>query len=102
MTKKHTQGKWEITGKTECINQISIGIRNKSGIDPIGCAYGKGVEAEANARLMAASPELLSAVKDCESYARSMSIFQNSDEGAELARRCHEVIIKVGGQENDN
>jgi len=32
----------------------------------------------------------------------SIGIRNNSGEGADLARRCRDVIIKAGGQENDN
>jgi len=48
----HTPGPWAVGGGTGMFNQVAI--------DPsIGCAYGAGDEVVANARLMAASPEML-------------------------------------------
>ena len=54
---KHTPGPWVVRdGGTGYINQI--------GIDPsIGCAYGAGEEVDANARLIAAAPEMLNALR---------------------------------------
>lgn len=53
----HTPGPWSVGGSTGLINQI--------GISPaIGCAYGAGEEVKANARLIAAAPELLVALKE--------------------------------------
>jgi hypothetical protein len=53
---KHTKGPWSVGGPTGCLNQI--------GIDPaIGCAYGAGEEVKANARLIAAAPDLLEALQ---------------------------------------
>ena len=57
-----TPGPWTV-GKdgTGFINQVKI--------DPsIGCAYGRGEEVEANARLIAAAPDLLDA---CVAYIAS-------------------------------
>lgn len=46
-----TPGPWRVGEPTDYVNQIAI--------EPaIGCAYGAGEEVEANARQMAASPEL--------------------------------------------
>lgn len=52
----HTAEPWAVGGKTGLLNQIAI--------EPsIGCAYGAGDEVKANARLMAAAPDLLNAVQ---------------------------------------
>jgi hypothetical protein len=89
---KHTPGVWEITGKTDCINQIGIGIRKTASIDPIGCAYGAGEETEANARLIAAAPELLAAV-------RLMLECDISGGGVMAAQKAaREVIAKLEGR----
>lgn len=56
MSAQHTPGPWRVGGGTGLLNQLAI--------EPsIGCAYGKGNEVEANARLMAAAPELLKACR---------------------------------------
>lgn len=54
----HTPGPWSVGGPTEYINQVAI--------DPaIGVVYGAGHERAANARLIAAAPDLLKALRAC-------------------------------------
>lgn len=65
---RHTAGPWEVCGSTGRLNQIAICRRTKRGIDPIGCAYGAGREAVANARLFAAAPDLLDALEDAMTW----------------------------------
>ena len=56
MNIKHTAGPWNVGGRTGLMNQVAI--------DPaIGCAYGAGDELIANARLIAAAPALLAALR---------------------------------------
>ena len=51
---KFTPGPWRVGGPN--------GYRNQLGIDPtIGAVYGAGAELEANARLIAAAPDLYAA-----------------------------------------
>ena len=72
---RHTPGKWEVIGGTGYQHQIGIGIKFKDGsIDPIGAAYGSGKAAMANARLIAAAPDLLDALED------AMAWFANLDD----------------------
>lgn len=97
----HTKGKWEVTGKTKCIKQINIGIKTEYGIDPICCVYGTGIEAEANARLIALAPELLSVIKDCLSYADAQAVLKQG-EAVELRGKCRVVIKKVEDCNNGN
>ena len=53
---RHTKGPWHVGTGTGFINQVAI--------EPaIGCAYGAGDEVLANARLMAAAPEMLDALQ---------------------------------------
>lgn len=54
---EHTKGPWRVDGPNGYINQIGIG-------PSIGAAYGAGEEVKANARLIAAAPELLEALLD--------------------------------------
>ncbi len=56
---KHTPGKWAVIGTSGYLNQISIGIQHENHIDPIAVAFGIGVQAKANAHLIAAAPEML-------------------------------------------
>lgn len=53
---KHTPGPWSVGGSTEYINQLRI--------EPtIGIVFGAGDEIKANARLIAAAPEMLEALE---------------------------------------
>ena len=53
---KFTPGPWVVGGATAFVNQLSI--------EPcIGAVYGAGEEVKANAHLIAAAPELYSALK---------------------------------------
>ena len=53
---KHTPGPWRVGGRGEYLNQLNI--------EPcIGVAYGHDVELIANARLIAAAPDLLEALE---------------------------------------
>lgn len=52
----HTPGPWRVGGPTGLVNQVSI--------EPsIGCVYGAAEEVQANANLVAASPELYAALE---------------------------------------
>lgn len=56
METKFTKAPWFVAGKTGFVNQIEIA--------PAICtAYGAGEELEANARLIAAAPELFEALR---------------------------------------
>jgi hypothetical protein len=56
-----TPGPWRVGGNSWFVNQIPI--------EPaIGCAYGAGYEVKANARLIAAAPDLLEALKEMLAY----------------------------------
>jgi hypothetical protein len=58
----HTKEPWSVGGPTGCINQLKI---NPS----IGVVYGAGEEIMANARLIAAAPDLLAALQlICSEY----------------------------------
>ena len=54
---KWTPGPWKIGGPTGFVNQISI-------YPAIGIVYGAGQEIAANARLIAAAPDLVEALQD--------------------------------------
>ena len=66
MSEKFTPGPWTVGRSTDCINQVEI--------EPaIGRAYGAGEEVRANARLIAAAPDLYQAlvmVRDADNDCR--------------------------------
>lgn len=64
MRDQHTPGPWRVRGKTF---NLQIAIVGPSGelSDSIAYAWGQNGEAEANARLIAAAPELLEALGGC-------------------------------------
>lgn len=63
MKTKHTPGKWEI--KTPNNSEYEI----KSEYGHVCTIYGRGtIEAESNAELIAAAPELLEALKKCAKW----------------------------------
>lgn len=77
---KHTPGPWRVGGKGEYLNQLNI--------EPcVGVAYGHDIELIANARLIAAAPELLEALEELL-YART-----DKSEGMAIA-----AISKVKGE----
>lgn len=77
-TPKHTPGPWAIT-KPESFDETPMPIIDKRGfrvawVNPYAATWSDGVD-KANARLIAAAPELLDALRDilplAESYART-------------------------------
>lgn len=83
---KHTPGPWYVGGPTEYCFQLAI--------EPsIGAAYGGGEEVQANARLIAAAPEMLAALD----YALAVA-----DEGLRLGpewrKKTRAVIVKAKGE----
>jgi hypothetical protein len=59
----HTPGPWKVYARTEFLHHIGIKTEH---IDPISVAYGSNKEGEANARLIAAAPEMLEAlIEEC-------------------------------------
>lgn len=62
---KHTPGPWQFTTNMYGIDNMQVyGVEDKNGPSGVAnCGYGEG--SEANARLIAAAPELLEA---CQAY----------------------------------
>lgn len=67
MKKEHTQGPWQVHYSLANKNLASVTDRNREPIAP--CV---GENAEANARLIAAAPELLAALKAIADYVAVM------------------------------
>ena len=103
MTAKHTPGPWYALR-----GQRNISIRYKTGDGllpmvnvasvrgqfPTDCPYGSS---EANARLIAAAPELLEALQKMLPELRGLSIV--SDTAAEMSREAEAAIAKATGEQ---
>ena len=103
MTAKHTPGPWYALR-----GQRNISIRHKTGDKllsmvnvasvrgkfPTDCPYGSS---EANARLIAAAPELLEALQKMLPELRGLSIV--SDTAAEMLREAEAAIAKATGEQ---
>lgn len=75
---KHTQGPW-VQGRTESGWGVTprVKVQNRCLLfidNPDNCANGNIIPSEADARLIAAAPELLEACKLAEKYFREMII----------------------------
>jgi hypothetical protein len=79
---KHTPGPWKI-GKSP------KGLPYQLSIEPsIGCAYGSGDEVKANARLMAAAPDMYEALRAMfDDYAK---------DDKTVAAKCYAAFVKAG------
>ena len=93
----HTPGPWEVTGENGYLNQCGIGRRTAHGFDPIAAAYGAGNELEANARLIAAAPDMLAALEHVRASAQTGTY----DGGVVISFAAFEavraVLIERGG-----
>lgn len=90
----HTKGPWRVGGPTEYTNQVSI--------EPaIGCVYGAGDEVKANANLIAAAPELLTACHISLSYLEAVCFNTPNPKKrrnyADAAAILHAAIAKATG-----
>lgn len=83
----HTPDPWSVGGSTGLINQIEIS-------PSIGCAYGAGEEVKANARLMAAAPDLLLALKKARA-----SVQANRDSLYECHFQPHTGDVDAAGRD---
>ena len=84
---KHTPGPWSVGGPTEYAFQLSI--------EPsIGVVFGGGEEVQANARLIAAAPEMLEALDNAADALDS----DNPDIQLRAAIVARAAITKVKGE----
>ena len=91
MSAQHTRGPWSVGIGTGCVNQIAI--------EPvIGCVYGTGDEVIANARLVAAAPDLLSVVERVEALLTRQK-WKDYGFGAEaqILHDARTVLTKIHG-----
>jgi hypothetical protein len=83
-----TPGPWRVGGNSGFVNQIQI--------EPaIGCAYGAGYEVKANARLIAAAPDLLEVLLACD---EAMGYMSEYDIPIMLPAQVKAAIRKATGE----
>ena len=87
---EHTQGPWQVRYSLANKNLASVTARNREPIAP--CV---GENAEANARLIAAAPDLLAALKSITDYDEGSS--EEGTYGSEVMERCRAAISKAEG-----
>jgi len=93
---KHTPGPWFIFGNGHCVggantDPTTLAEHQSAGIAMCGMARRDPTECEANARLIAAAPELLALLKDRRDACGAMV-------HDELAALTDEVIAKATGE----
>jgi len=103
MKPKHTNGEWKVKGvdsdgRVNITNGRAIPIAKV--LSENGKVYECGLEQQANAKLIAAAPELLDALKDCEKllsiYAESTeSSLNNKGADAQIWRNAKQAINKT-------
>lgn len=62
---KHTDGSWELFNLDSTTQPTEVGVRTNVGVDYLCRCYGNTEECKANARLIAAAPQMLAALKEC-------------------------------------
>jgi len=87
-----TPGPWRVGGNSGFVNQIQI--------EPaIGCAYGAGYEVKANARLIAAAPDLLEALEFMLSvFNETYPDVADDEEDREAWAKARAAIRKATGE----
>jgi len=88
----HTPGPWAVTDYLKDTRVVSVdGYGSTRGFV---CLCGQGEEHEANARLIAAAPEMLEALKECNRYF--------CDQGGHVFNYLGDLISKATGQDSDH
>lgn len=102
MTAKHTPGPWTVSGqRTKYVeSRIRSGwVQEIAAVGPTEADNGYGPQQEANARLIAAAPELLDVVKGfrrkLETY---VSVYPGDKELRRLLSNCDAAIAKATGE----
>ena len=101
MTTKHTPGPWYVTGNLTRYINVRIGgglIQEVASCGPTEADGGYGPQQEANARLIAAAPDLLEALSGMLACWRSVCRAQGWEpEHVVEAVRAQEAIAKATG-----
>lgn len=94
---KHTPGPWQLDS---VVTTIKAGDRIVANTEPLQAVFGTGLrecteeEKVANARLIAAAPEMLETLKQ---VAKLVSYFPSTDQGIEAIGSLHTAITKATG-----
>lgn len=96
MKPKHTPGPWKVAHGMRGLQNLKVhGVENNEGLGIVNCGTGK--DGEANARLIAAAPDMLEALKLIVKMGND-----SSPEGIAVINRGYEMaaaaIAKVEGR----
>jgi hypothetical protein len=86
MKHKHTSGPWVATEDQYGTHRVETLSLNESNRATAICATGPGAENQANARLIAAVPDMVQAFKDIEDKALRIGTSDDPKDDIELAR----------------
>lgn len=102
---KHTPGPWAVYKGQSRLNQrvkhlAKVCIVDKD--DPVAVTYGHTLsEAKGNARLIAAAPELLAALKDLRGKVQAHPTHSNDKAMRDRLARCDAAIARAEGKIDD-
>ena len=96
---KHTQRSWKVDGITElCISDVDSRFIGLASINGSNDTYNDSYEgAKANARLMAAAPELLNALEEMVLNFEDIA-GNHCDDCEELIEKAKQAIAKARGE----
>lgn len=97
---KHAPGPWRIIPANQAIHQWVIGDKEGYSIadcEPSGPVWNLD-EADANARLIAAAPDLFEALRSCLAEMEAWELDPEMDTAAEPIRLARAAIAKATGQ----
>ena len=99
MAVSHTQGPWSYTADMYGLDNMRVfGVNDATGNGVANCGYDQRGESMANARLIAAAPDLLAALEWWQAQMRDDSC---DDMGAlldEMSAKAHAAIAKAKGE----
>lgn len=93
---KHTKGPWQYPYRGQVPKQKKEGFIIQTNTNTIATTLGTSVEDEANARLIAAAPELLDTLKGtAKALKRALERFDPDNTDYEWIGEAHEIIYKI-------
>jgi hypothetical protein len=98
-TAKHTPGPWKITKVMELRKATHYAVKHNDGTGSFSTEVVAQCEKEANARLIAAAPDLLAAANAGLFLADTLANLQGNQEAAKIASVLRAAITKATGQQ---
>lgn len=95
---KHTPGPWFVTGRMTKYVEARIGeglIQEIAGVGPTAADCGYGETQEANARLIAAAPDLLAMLEEAR---RTLEMWKDVAPAVSLCSDIDRIITKARGE----